>query len=150
MSRPESKFTAAEPVAGMDAADQAAIDATAFHPAAGKNRIRTMVEAARPLFDDVDWDAREEEWVGSRPCTPDGLPLIGATRHPKVFVAGGHGMWGITLGPITGRLLAEQGTLDELLAATVGPKPTARWCKADERAGNQPGGAGRRRARPCS
>ncbi|WP_410050089.1 FAD-dependent oxidoreductase [Actinomadura sp. CNU-125] len=43
----------------------------------------------------------------SRPCTRDGLPLIGATRSPHVFVGGGHGMWGITLGPATGRLLAE-------------------------------------------
>ena len=51
---------------------------------------------------------RQDEWVGSRPCTVDGLPLIGATRSPRVFAAGGHGMWGITLGPVTGRLLAEQ------------------------------------------
>jgi D-amino-acid dehydrogenase len=35
------------------------------------------------------------------------LPLIGATRQPGLFVAGGHGMWGVTLGPATGRLLAE-------------------------------------------
>ena len=46
--------------------------------------------------------------VGSRPCTPDGLPLIGATSSPRVFAAGGHGMWGIALGPVTGRLLSER------------------------------------------
>ncbi|WP_439145006.1 hypothetical protein [Streptomyces barkulensis] len=34
--------------------------------------------------------------------------MIGATRSPRVFAAGGHGMWGITLGPVTGRLLAER------------------------------------------
>ncbi len=45
--------------------------------------------------------------MGSRPCTPDGLPLIGVTTSPRVFAAGGHGMWGITLGPVTGQLLAE-------------------------------------------
>ena len=56
----------------------------------------------------ADLDARQDEWVGSRPCTSDGLPLIGATRSPRVFAAGGHGMWGITLGPVTGRLLADQ------------------------------------------
>ncbi|MDN5917595.1 MAG: FAD-dependent oxidoreductase [Pseudonocardia sp.] len=70
-------------------------------------RIRAIAEAARPLLRDADLDARADEWVGSRPCTPDGLPLIGATRSPRVFVAGGHGMWGITLGPVTGELLAE-------------------------------------------
>ncbi|GAA1880098.1 NAD(P)/FAD-dependent oxidoreductase [Lapillicoccus jejuensis] len=71
-------------------------------------RIRAIAEAARPLLRGADLDAREDEWVGSRPCTADGLPLIGATRSPRVHVAGGHGMWGITLGPVTGRLLAQQ------------------------------------------
>jgi D-amino-acid dehydrogenase len=73
-------------------------------------RIEAIVEAARPLLRDADLDARTFEWVGPRPCTPDGLPLIGATSSPRVFAAGGHGMWGITLGPITGQLLAEQIT----------------------------------------
>ncbi|TQL46766.1 D-amino-acid dehydrogenase [Homoserinimonas aerilata] len=73
-------------------------------------RVTTMVEAARPLFRGVDWEAREEEWVGSRPCTADGLPLVGATRSPRVHVAGGHGMWGVTLGPLTGRILADSIT----------------------------------------
>ncbi|TDC44842.1 FAD-dependent oxidoreductase [Actinomadura sp. KC345] len=71
-------------------------------------RVRAIVEAARPLLRGADLDARQDEWVGSRPCTRDGLPLIGATRSPRVFAAGGHGMWGITLGPATGRLLADQ------------------------------------------
>jgi D-amino-acid dehydrogenase len=71
-------------------------------------RIKAIVESARPLLQGADLDHRQDEWVGSRPCTIDGLPLIGASKNPKVFVAGGHGMWGITLGPVTGRLLAEQ------------------------------------------
>ncbi|MFE9170526.1 NAD(P)/FAD-dependent oxidoreductase [Streptomyces kebangsaanensis] len=70
-------------------------------------RINAIAEAARPLLRGADLDARQDEWVGSRPCTTDGLPLIGATRSPRVFAAGGHGMWGITLGPATGQLLAE-------------------------------------------
>lgn len=70
-------------------------------------RIKAIVEAARPMFTGVDWTARQEEWVGSRPCTADGLPLVGATRSPRVHVAGGHGMWGIALGPLTGRMVAD-------------------------------------------
>ncbi|RFS81817.1 FAD-dependent oxidoreductase [Actinomadura spongiicola] len=70
-------------------------------------RIDAIVEAARPLLRGADMDDRRDEWVGSRPCTRDGLPLIGATRSPNVFVGGGHGMWGMTLGPATGNLLAE-------------------------------------------
>ena len=73
-----------------------------------RRRIQAIVESARPLLKGADLDHRQDEWVGSRPCTVDGLPLIGATGSPRVFVAGGHGMWGITLGPVTGRLLAEQ------------------------------------------
>jgi D-amino-acid dehydrogenase len=73
-------------------------------------RTRAIADAVRPLLRDADVDARTDEWVGSRPCTPDGLPLIGGTRSPRVFAAGGHGLWGITLGPITGQLLAETVT----------------------------------------
>jgi D-amino-acid dehydrogenase len=71
-------------------------------------RISAIVEATRPLVTGVDLDERRNEWVGSRPCTADGLPLIGATTSSRVFMAGGHGMWGIALGPLTGKLLASQ------------------------------------------
>ena len=77
-----------------------------------RRRIRSIIESARGMFSGVDWNARYDEWVGSRPCTPDGLPLIGATSTPRVQVAGGHGMWGMVLGPLTGRLLAESMTGD--------------------------------------
>ena len=70
-------------------------------------RITAIVDAVRPFLTGVDLDERRNEWVGSRPCTPDGLPLLGRTASPRVFVAGGHGMWGIALGPLTGQLLAQ-------------------------------------------
>ena len=73
-----------------------------------RRRVRAIVDSVRPLLQGVDLDDRRDEWVGSRPCTPDGLPLIGATSSPRVFAAGGHGMWGIALGPATGRLLSER------------------------------------------
>jgi D-amino-acid dehydrogenase len=76
-------------------------------------RIKAIVDAATPMLTGVDWDARTDEWVGSRPCTADGLPLVGRTKSPRVFVAGGHGMWGIALGPLSGKLLAAQIARDE-------------------------------------
>ena len=82
-------------------------------------RVQAIVKTSRDLFIGVDLDHRQDEWVGSRPVTPDGLPLVGATRAPGVYVAGGHGMWGIVLGPITGRLLARQivtGVVDPVAA----------------------------------
>lgn len=69
--------------------------------------IHAIIDSIRPMFSGVDWSTRHDEWVGSRPCTADGLPLIGPTRSPRVYVAGGHGMWGIVLGPVTGKLLAD-------------------------------------------
>lgn len=71
-------------------------------------RIQAIIDAARPMLRGIDWDARHDEWVGSRPCTEDALPLVGRTRSDRVYVAGGHGMWGVALGPLTGRLVAEQ------------------------------------------
>jgi len=47
-------------------------------------------------------------WLGFRPSTPDSLPVIGpAARHPNCHLAFGHGHLGLTLGPVTGRLVAE-------------------------------------------
>lgn len=71
-------------------------------------RIAAIIDAATPMLTGVDWSARTDEWVGSRPCTADGLPLVGRTRSSRVFVSGGHGMWGIALGPLSGKLLAAQ------------------------------------------
>jgi D-amino-acid dehydrogenase len=69
-------------------------------------RIRSMVSALRPLVTGLDLDHRADEWVGPRPVAADGVPLLGASATEGVYVAGGHGMWGITLGPVTGALLA--------------------------------------------
>jgi D-amino-acid dehydrogenase len=47
-------------------------------------------------------------WSGLRPCSPDGLPYIGRFgRYDNLLAAAGHAMMGLSLGPITGRLIAE-------------------------------------------
>jgi D-amino-acid dehydrogenase len=52
-------------------------------------------------------DRVTREWMGRRPSTPDSLPVIGRSpRCPAVVYAFGHGHLGLTLGPITGRLVA--------------------------------------------
>ncbi|OBB59796.1 amino acid dehydrogenase [Mycobacterium sp. 852013-51886_SCH5428379] len=72
-------------------------------------RIEAIIASVAPLLDGVRWDERTDEWVGSRPVSSDGRPLVGAVTR-GVYVAGGHGMWGLAHGPVTGRLLAEQIT----------------------------------------
>ena len=50
-------------------------------------------------------------WLGRRPCLPDMLPIVGpAPRHKGLWFDFGHQHLGLTLGPISGRLLAEQMT----------------------------------------
>jgi D-lysine oxidase len=53
-------------------------------------------------------------WLGRRPCLPDMVPVIGkAERHQGLWFAFGHAHHGFTLGPVTGRLLAEMMTGEE-------------------------------------
>jgi D-lysine oxidase len=57
-----------------------------------------------PLGEAID----AKPWVGARPCLPDMLPVIGrAPRHAGLWFDFGHQHHGLTLGPATGRLLAE-------------------------------------------
>jgi len=49
-----------------------------------------------------------QAWCGLRPCTPDGLPIVGRVpAHPHIYLSTGHAMLGYTLGPISGKLIAE-------------------------------------------
>jgi D-amino-acid dehydrogenase len=72
--------------------------------------VDAIVDAAGRFLDGVRWAERDEIWVGPRPLSPDGRPLVGPVLDNRIFVAGGHGMWGMKQGPATGRLLAEQIT----------------------------------------
>ena len=60
-----------------------------------------------PLGEPID----AKPWKGARPCLPDMLPVIGkAPRHAGLWFDFGHQHHGLTLGPATGRLLAEMMT----------------------------------------
>lgn len=78
-----------------------------------QNRVNGIIKSIKefmPDFRDVDFSSIKT-WAGLRPCTPDGLPYIGATKNSKnLYIGTGHAMLGWTLGPVTGQLLAEQIT----------------------------------------
>jgi len=60
-----------------------------------------------PEFTTQDFDGIEP-WRGLRPCSPDGMPYVGRTaKCANLVLATGHAMMGLSLGPITGRLVAE-------------------------------------------
>ncbi|WP_429557424.1 NAD(P)/FAD-dependent oxidoreductase [Paraburkholderia youngii] len=73
-------------------------------------QLERAERTARPIFGlGVRMD--EAPWLGLRPCTPDMRPVIGrGPRHHGLWFAFGHNHHGLTLGPVTGRLLAEMMT----------------------------------------
>ncbi|WP_284617164.1 NAD(P)/FAD-dependent oxidoreductase [Aquabacterium humicola] len=70
-------------------------------------QLQRALQAARgllPLGEPVD----DEIWLGNRPCTPDMKPVIGsAPKHPGLWFNFGHAHQGFTLGPVSGRLIAD-------------------------------------------
>ena len=69
-----------------------------------------LMPAARELFPLGD-AIEPQPWLGARPCFADSRPVIGrAPRQRGLWLAYGHGHWGLTLGAATGRLLAEMMT----------------------------------------
>jgi D-amino-acid dehydrogenase len=70
-------------------------------------RSEALVTLARHYLPDLDTSGARP-WMGNRPTTPDTLPVISrSARHANVFYAFGHGHLGLTLGPTTGRLIAD-------------------------------------------
>jgi D-amino-acid dehydrogenase len=81
------------------------------------DRTEPLAREIFPLADRID----PQPWMGARPCLPDMRPVIGAApRHTGLWCAFGHNHHGLTLGPVTGRLLAEMMTGGETF---TDPKP---------------------------
>lgn len=73
-------------------------------------RVRGIIAAVPKYYPDFrpeDFDGLEP-WRGLRPCSPDGLPFVGRTaKFSNLSIAAGHAMMGMSLGPVSGRLMAE-------------------------------------------
>ena len=71
------------------------------------DRVMPSAREMFPLGEPVE----PQPWLGARPCFADSRPVIGrAPNQQNMWLAVGHGHWGLTLGPATGRLLAEMMT----------------------------------------
>jgi D-amino-acid dehydrogenase len=73
-------------------------------------RVQAILDTAREYLPDLDLDSPEliAIWRGWRPCSPDGLPYVGRSpRYDNAVVAAGHGMLGISLAPITGKIVSQ-------------------------------------------
>lgn len=75
-----------------------------------RRRVHAILKAVPAYLSDIRTDRLEllEIWRGLRPCTPDGLPLIGRCPAVKnLILAAGHAMQGLSLAPATGKLTAQ-------------------------------------------
>lgn len=75
-----------------------------------QRRVEALIDAVPrylPTWDPATFNVREV-WRGLRPCTPDGLALLGRPRAwDNVVLAAGHAMIGLSMGPVTGQLVAQ-------------------------------------------
>ncbi len=85
------------------------MEVTGLDPSINAARVRGILKsipAYLPAFTPDDF-RDVPVWAGLRPCSPDGLPYIGRFgRYRNLCAATGHAMMGLSLGPITGRLVA--------------------------------------------
>jgi D-amino-acid dehydrogenase len=74
-----------------------------------RRRTDAIVAAARRVFPaQATDDGIARTWHGLRPCTPDGLPAIGVVdRFANLVVCSGHAMLGVTLAPISAKIVAD-------------------------------------------
>ena len=89
-----------------------------------ERRIKAIWNGARQYMADQTVPEIVEKWNGMRPTSPDGLPYIGRTSQvDNLLVATGHAMLGISMGPATGKLMAQlicrQSPMLDISAFTV-------------------------------
>jgi D-amino-acid dehydrogenase len=84
------------------------LELSGFNHRIVQRRLENLTDSAGRYLDGLEGGRSRDDWVGLRPVTPDGLPMVGPVPGlPGLYVANGHAMLGLTLGPITGKLLAE-------------------------------------------
>ncbi len=84
------------------------LELAGFDFAINQRRVNAILRAADGYLAGSGERELVEIWRGMRPVTPDGLPYIGRTRrYQNLIVAAGHATLGLSMGPITGKLVAE-------------------------------------------
>jgi D-amino-acid dehydrogenase len=81
-----------------------------LNEAINPRRVRGIIASVPQYYPEFRTEDFEgiQPWCGLRPCSPDGLPYLGRTRRcSNLIIATGHAMMGVSLGPITGRLVSE-------------------------------------------
>lgn len=86
-------------------------------------QIARVLPYARELFP-IEEASEADAWLGCRPCTTDSLPIVGrAQHHDGLWFNIGHGHSGFTIGPTTGKLLAQMMTGEPLFTSDAPYRP---------------------------
>ena len=86
------------------------LELAGFDQSINKRRVGAILKTVPLYFPDLNPDDLDliEIWRGLRPCSPDGLPYLGRPRrYDNIIIATGHGMKGISLAPITGKIVSQ-------------------------------------------
>ncbi|RME84899.1 MAG: FAD-dependent oxidoreductase [Caldilineae bacterium] len=84
------------------------LELNGFDMSINARRVEATRRALRTYLAGMEGLEELELWRGLRPMTPDSLPIIGRSEmYTNLVVATGHGMLGVTQGPITGKLVAD-------------------------------------------
>lgn len=89
------------------------LELSGYDAGVDRRRLQGITDAVPRYLDGWPVDGYHERdlWAGHRPCSPDGLPYVGRTQAAdNVVVAVGHAMIGMSLAPVTGRLVSEMLT----------------------------------------
>jgi D-amino-acid dehydrogenase len=73
-------------------------------------RVKGIIRSIQPYFPAFSEDdfANIKPWAGLRPVSPDGMPYMGSAPGWKnVLVSTGHAMMGLSLSPISGKIIAD-------------------------------------------
>lgn len=83
------------------------LELTGMSPAISERRVQGMLRTVGEYLPDLAETQTRETWSGLRPCTPDGVPLIGRTGLRNLLVAVGYGHIGMGLAPAGGELITQ-------------------------------------------
>ncbi len=81
------------------------------------HKVNSILQAVPEYYPGMQIIHPGPVWYGYRPCTPDGLPYIGRWKEDSsVIMATGHAMMGLSLAPVTGRIIKDLLTLGPVFA----------------------------------
>ncbi len=84
------------------------LELSGLHEGIHPRRVQAIRKAAHEYLDLPDNLPEGDVWQGLRPVPPDGLPYIGRSKQvANLVIATGHAMLGLSMGPITGKLISE-------------------------------------------